>query len=277
MVAEIHRQQLADFLKGCRARMTPADLGLPDSSRRRTPGLRREDVASLAGVSVTWYTWLEQGRDIRVSDDVLEKISQTLRMSKTEREFLYGLVQHRPAPLAEPLDGHVDEALERMISALNVPALVITLGWDVMAWNSIMAAVFSEYQKIKPGERNLLRHLLTDERYQGDLDEYRRIARRVIAKFRIDYSHAPEDSAMNALIRELSDACEIFAELWAESEVADRSHGINSWTHPKLGGITFEHTSYIPEGSPDLRLVIFIPENAESRAKLAALQRDEVA
>jgi transcriptional regulator with XRE-family HTH domain len=277
MSAEVQRKQLADFLKGCRARLTPSDLGLPDSSRRRTPGLRREDVAALAGVSVTWYTWLEQGRDIRVSDDVLEKISTTLRMTKTEREFLFSLVQHRPAPLVEPLDGHVSEALSRMIEALHVPALVMTLGWDVMAWNPIMSAVFSDYETMVPGERNLLQHLLTDERYQEDLDEYRKIARRIIAKFRIDYSHAPEDPAMNELIAELSEACEVFAEIWAESEVADRSHGINSWSHPKLGGITFEHTSYIPEGSPDLRLVIFIPENKASRSKLAALARDAVA
>src|SRR6188508_2377181 len=108
------RRQLIDFLKGCRARLTPTQVGLPDTNRRRTPGLRREDVAALAGVSVTWYTWLEQGRDIQVSADVLERISTTLRMSADEREYLFALVQHRPAPPTQTGTETVSPSIKRM-------------------------------------------------------------------------------------------------------------------------------------------------------------------
>src|SRR5690606_19884451 len=130
---------LSEFLKSCRGRVSPSDVGLPEADRRRTPGLRREDVAALAGVSVTWYTWLEQGRDIHVSAAVLERISATMQLSKDEREYLFALVQHRPAP---PLAGHdadASSAVRRMIDTLAVPAIVITARWDVVAWNSLSA------------------------------------------------------------------------------------------------------------------------------------------
>src|SRR5512146_1634846 len=148
-VPETQRRQLIDFLKGCRARLTPAQVGLPDTNRRRTPGLRREDVAALAGVSVTWYTWLEQGRNIQVSADVLERISQTLRMSADEREYLFALVQHRPAPPIQQNKNEVSPTLVRMLDSLGVPAIVMTARWDVVAWNRL-ARVFRDYDKLSP-------------------------------------------------------------------------------------------------------------------------------
>src|SRR5215467_10114599 len=122
MAMDTQRRQLIDFLKGCRARLSPAQVGLPETGRRRTPGLRREDVAALAGVSVTWYTWLEQGREIRVSAEVLERIAATLCMSSTEREFLFALVQQRPAPPVAAPARLVSPSLARMLDAIAVPA-----------------------------------------------------------------------------------------------------------------------------------------------------------
>src|SRR5512138_2696773 len=147
---EIQKQQLTDFLKSARARLSPADLGLPDPSRRRTPGLRREDVAALAGVSVTWYTWLEQGRQIRVSAEVLERICSTLRLSPDEREYLFALVQHRPAPRVTLRPDEVSPAITRMLTALAVPAIVMTARWDVIAWNRLSSMVFRDYDKLPP-------------------------------------------------------------------------------------------------------------------------------
>lgn len=270
MPVDMHRRQLAEFLKNCRARLEPADVGLPDSKRRRTPGLRREDVAALAGVSVTWYTWLEQGRDIRASADVLEKISATLRMSLDEREYLFALVQHRPAPLPAN-EEIVAPELARMIEALNVPALVMTWHWDVIGWNSLAVCVFRDYSKLEGPDRNLLRHLVLDPEYQVDPAEYEVIVSRVLARFRVDFGQAPDDPRMVELINELTAASPVFERLWQRSEVSSRSHGINVTRHPRLGGLTFEHSSYVPEGSPKLRLVIFAPHDEKTRRHIAEL------
>ena len=268
------RRQLIDFLKGCRARLTPTQVGLPDTNRRRTPGLRREDVAALAGVSVTWYTWLEQGRDIQVSADVLERISTTLRMSPDEREYLFALVQHRPAPPTPARVETVSPSIKRMLDALAVPAIVLTARWDVIAWNRLTLKVFRHYERMAPEQRNLLRILLVDDSsYQNDAIAYEAMARRVLSKFRVDYSQNSEDPSFERLIEELDERCPIFRRLWNSPEVLGRSEAIAR--HPQLGGITFEHSSYVPEGNPTLRVVIFVPYDEASQAKVKALLDDE--
>ena len=268
------RRQLIDFLKGCRARLTPGAVGLPDTNRRRTPGLRREDVAALAGVSLTWYTWLEQGRNIQVSADVLERICVTLRMSADEREYLFALVQHRPAPLGAARVEAVSPTVARMLEALNVPAMVMTARWDVIAWNRLTQRVFRDYGKLPLQQRNLLRILLVDdENYQQDPAAYEVMARRILAKFRVDYSQAPDDPAFEELIAELSSRCPIFRRLWSSPEVVGRSEAVAR--HPGYGGMTFEHTSYVPEGSPTLRLVIYVPYDEATTAKMRTLVAEE--
>lgn len=263
-----HKQQLAEFLRGCRARILPADKGLPDHGRRRTPGLRREDVAVLAGVSVTWYTWLEQGRDIKVSADVLERICTALGMSGDEREYLFALVQHRAPPLPAVADQRISPALERMIEFLNTPALVKTARWDVIAWNPLVTKLFRDYGKLPPEKRNLLRILLVDDLdYQTDRETHHATARRLLSKFRVDYSQHSNEPSFAALIDELNRDCEVFRELWNSPEVINRSEAIAH--HPQQGGMTFEHTSYVPEGSPTLRVVVFIPQDAAAVAKVA--------
>jgi transcriptional regulator with XRE-family HTH domain len=252
------RRQLIDFLKGCRARLTPTQVGLPDTNRRRTPGLRREDVAALAGVSVTWYTWLEQGRDIQVSADVLERIARTLRMSPDEREYLFALVQHRPAPPSAARGETADQTMLRMINALGVPAIVLTARWDVIAWNELASRVIRDYSALPPERRNLLRILLVeDEAYKQDPVIYEAMARRVLAKFRVDYSQNAGDPAFEALIADLAASCPAFFRLWNLAEVVGKHDAVV--THPKGPGVKFEHSSYVPEGNPNLRLVIFTP------------------
>jgi transcriptional regulator with XRE-family HTH domain len=266
---DTQRRQLTGFLKGCRARLAPVDVGLPDTDRRRTPGLRREDVAALAGVSVTWYTWLEQGRDIQVSANVLEKVCATLRMSADEREYLFALVQHRPAPPVAGRANEVSPTVARMLEALAVPAIVMTVRWDVIAWNRLANKVFRDYDKMAPNQRNLLRILLVeDEGYQDDPVAYEATARRVLSKFRVDYSQYPDDPAFEELIAELAARCPIFRRLWNSPEVTGRSEAVAY--HPQLGGMTFEHSSYVPEGSPTLRVVIFVPHDDMSAAKVSA-------
>jgi len=270
---DTQRRQLIDFLKGCRARLSPTQVGLPDTNRRRTPGLRREDVAALAGVSVTWYTWLEQGRKIQVSADVLERVCATLRMTADEREYLFALVQHRPAPPASTRAAEVSPTLARMLDALAVPALVMTARWDVIAWNRLTSQVLRHYERLEPEERNLLRILLVEDAgYQSDPVAYEAMARRVLSKFRVDYSQTPDDPSFEQLIEDLAQRCPIFRRLWNSAEVLGRSEAIAY--HPQLGGLTMEHSSYVPEGSPMLRLVIFVPYDDQTAAKVRALREE---
>lgn len=265
------KRQLSEFLKSCRARVSPTDVGLPEADRRRTPGLRREDVAALAGVSVTWYTWLEQGRDIQVSAAVLERISSTLQLSQDEREYLFALVQHRPAPPLNWRDAEVTPALQRTIAALGVPAIVMTVRWDVVAWNSLAVRVFRDYSQIPAERRNLLRILLVDEQvYTQEPEVFDAMAHRVIAKFRVDYSPFTGDPDFEELITELTAQSETFRRHWNSADVVGRSEAIVR--HPQLGGVTLEHTSYVPEGNPGLRVVVYCPYDDESREKIEALR-----
>jgi transcriptional regulator with XRE-family HTH domain len=267
----IQRAQLSEFLKSCRGRLSPAIVGLPAAGRRRTPGLRREDVAALAGLSATWYTWLEQGRDVRASDRVLESLSRTLRLSGEERDYLFSLAQSRPAPLQASRVEEVPDSIKRTLNALNVPAEVITPRWDVIYWNAMVKRCFRDYDALAPERRNLVRILLTSPEYQEDPAEYETMARRVLAKLRVDYSQAGGDPGFDALIEEMSEISPKFRELWRSPEIRSRSEGVHLLKHPQLGGITFEHTSYVVEGSPGLRVVIFAPHDRESAEKVAKI------
>jgi hypothetical protein len=231
-------------------------------------------VAALAGVSVTWYTWLEQGRKIQVSADVLERVCTTLRMTADEREYLFALVQHRPAPPVSTRPSDVSPTLTRMIESLGVPVIVMTARWDVIAWNRLTLKVFRHYERLAPEQRNLLRILLVDDSsYQNDPIAYEAMARRVLSKFRVDYSQNADDPSFEKLIDELDERCPIFRRLWNSPEVLGRSEAIAR--HPQLGGITFEHSSYVPEGNPTLRVVIFVPYDEASQAKVRALVNDD--
>jgi len=253
--------------------LRPTELGLPDGGRRRTPGLRREDVAALSCVSVTWYTWLEQGRDIKVSEQVLERIASTLRMSNDERDYLFSLVQHRPPPAVPSENVEVSGPLARMIAALSVPALVITERWDVVAWNELVSAVFRDYGALAPEDRNLLRILMLNEEYPLEPREYEAMAHRVVPKFRVDFSQSGNAESFTKLINELLETSPTFKRLWEGPELTSKSEGINAVNHPKWGGITFEHSSYVPEGSPLLRVVIYIPHDEASAGKIEKLQK----
>jgi transcriptional regulator with XRE-family HTH domain len=273
MTSATQRAQLSEFLKSCRARLSPATMGLPPGGRRRTPGLRREDVAALAGLSATWYTWLEQGRDVRASDRVLESLSRTLRLSIEERDYLFSLAQNRPAPLQPARVEDVPETVKRTLEALNVPAEVITPRWDVIYWNDMVTRCFRDYGSMPPERRNLIRILMTSPEYLEDPAAYDAMARRITAKLRVDYSQAAGDPSFDALIEEMSEISPAFRELWRSPEIRTRSEGVHLLKHPQLGGITFEHTSYVVEGAPSLRVVIFAPHDPESARKIAEIAR----
>jgi transcriptional regulator with XRE-family HTH domain len=271
MSSTLQRVQLSDFLKSCRARRTPAAVGLIPAERRRSKGLRREDVAALAGLSATWYTWLEQGRDVHPSDQVLERLSGALGLSPAERDYLFMLAQHRPPPLAPAPAVEIRPPTRRMLDALNVPALVHTRRWDVVAWNPVWPKCFPDFGQRPAGDRNLLKILLTEADFHREPTEHDQIARRVLARARLDYSQSADDPAFDRLIEELSATCPDVQRYWRSAEITSSSEGVYKATYPQLGEIAFEHTSYTIEAAPQLRLLLFSPADEVSSRNLSAL------
>ncbi len=259
------RYQLSDFLKSCRARTAPQSVGLAAADRRRTKGLRREDVAALAGLSATWYTWLEQGRDVHPSAEVLERLSATLQLSAAEREYLFLLAQRRPPPLTVVRTELVRSAVNRMLETIGLPALVHDLCWDVLAWSQAWPHCFPDFGVRPPDDRNLLKILLTEYDFTRDPRWYETMARRVVAKARLDFSQSSTDARWNRLLEDMHAMCPPFRNLWREAGIVGRSEGTFTQSYPRLGAATFEHTSYTIEGEPGLRLLIFAPLGDESR------------
>jgi len=269
-------RQRAEFLRSCRARIKPADLGLPVPQRKRTGGLRREDVAALSGVSVSWYTWLEQGRGMRVSDEVLERISRTFRLSQDERVYLFSLVQHRPPRLHRDAHFEAPPEIARMINGVAAPAVVMNLRWDVLAWNRLNSLFFRDYSATPPSKRNLAEILFTEPRYLQDPTEFEGMARRVLAKLRVDYSKAGNDPRFESLIRRLGTVSPLFRRIWRTPEINVRSYGLHRFRHAQYGELSFEHTSYVPDGHPTVRVVVCMPEDAVTKKAVAKLHGEMV-
>lgn len=262
-------QQRAEFLRSCRARIKPSDLGLPMPQRKRTSGLRREDVAALSGVSVSWYTWLEQGRDMRVSDEVLERICHTFRLTEDERVYLFSLVQHRPPRIDRASRFEAPAELVRMINNVAAPAVVMNLRWDVLAWNKLNSLFIRDYAAFPEGERNLVEILFSHPPGFQAPEAYENMARRVLAKLRVDYSKSGNDPKFEALIHRLGNRYPIFRRIWRTPEINVKSYGIHHFKHAQFGELTFEHTSYVPDGHPTVRVVICTPDDDVTRRAVA--------
>jgi len=258
-------RQRAEFLRSCRARIDPEELGLPRSRIKRTEGLRREDVASLSGVSACWYAWLEQGRDMRVSDDVLERLSDTLRLSEDERVYLFSLVQHRAPRVKRDTHEEAPPEVVRLIEGLTMPAIAMNLRWDVLAWNRLNSVIYRDYGTLPPAERNLLEILVSQPVKHMTPQVLESTARRLIARLRFDYSRHPDDPKFEALIRRLDTRSPLFRRIWRLPEFTLRPFGIHRFTHPRFGDVAFEHTSCVPDGHPNIRMVICVPENDAAR------------
>lgn len=263
--------QRSQFLRRCRERTTPGQVGLPPGSRARNGGLRREDVAALAGVSVSWYTWLEQGRDIRVSDEVLERVSLALRLSEDERIYLYSLVQHRMPKLAGEKDDEAPPDVLRMIDALQNPAVVMNLRCDILAWNRANCELYFDYGALPAPERNLLRIMfMRPTRFMTEA-QHEKAARRLIGRVRFDFSKCADDPRFEALFRELVARSPLFNRLWRLPDVALHAFGLHTFEHGRFGQLAFEHTSYVPDGHPYMRVVVCTPENDAARQAVATV------
>lgn len=262
------REELTRFLKTARGRIAPGEVGLPAGERRRAAGLRREEVASLSGMSVTWYTWFEQGRDVKLSAAMLERLSAALRLPREEREYLFALAQHRPPPLTLADDEEVHPAIQRLLDALAIPAQVMTQDWTVIGWNRLVTRLFRDYAALPREGRNLFKILLLDPRYRTDGEAHQAMVRQIVGRFKWDYSRAADPQRFDALIAELLAQSDDFRAAWHDSAVTAHLWDRHTTHVPGIGTIALEHTSYVVEEAPGQRLLLFVPMDAASAARL---------
>lgn len=240
------------------------------AGRRRTRGLRRADVAVLARVSLKWYTWLEEGRELNFSDDLLRRVSHVLRLSPAEQAYLLALTRRRSAR-SFPAGEAASDWLRRTVQFAPAPVLAMTLRWDIVAWNELTTRVFRDYGAVPLGERNLLRVFLTDRRYQSDPATHEQLARKMIAEFRGDFARCAGDPAFEALIAGLLERVPSFERVWNDVELRDSPRG-TVVEHQELGDLYFDRISYVPEHHPSTRVLMFVPAEPSTARTIAALQ-----
>lgn len=267
---------LGAYLRDRRAKLDAAALGFP-ASRRRTPGLRREEVAQRACISATWYTWLEQGRGGAPSADVLDRIARALMLTEVEREHLFLLGLGRPPEVRYRESEGVSPRLQRVLDALSPsPALIKTSTWDVVAWNRAATLVLSDYAAMPPDDRNILRRMFCDPAVRAAQFDCTSVARFVVAAFRADVARvgAVNDHGVQALVAELTARSAEFAAMWADNDVRHYGEGIKRLRHPVLGEVAFEYSAFAVDGRPDLAMIVYNPATAEDLAAVRDLLVD---
>ena len=266
------RAELANFLRAHRSRIFPAQLGLPARARRRTPGLRREEVAELIGVGVTWYTWLEQGRDIRVSVEVLEHLARVLQLSVDERTYLFALAR-RPLPPAPAVDIHpVPPVLQTMLTALEpYPANLRDDRWYVLAWNRAESLI-ADWAALPPAQRHVVWNRFTNLRLRQMLVDWSGDARTQLALFRMaTWRHAGA-----AWLADFSDRLQQvspeFRTWWSQHEVQQQRERAIVMQHPRVGRLVLERVMFVVEANPSLSLRVLLPlPDTDTAAKLQRL------
>lgn len=262
---------LGAYLRNRRTKLDPASLGV-SGGRRRTSGLRREEVAQRANISATWYTWLEQGRGGRPSADVLDRIARALNLTEVEREHLFLIGLGRPPEIRYRGGDAITPRLQRLLDTLTYsPAIVRTATWDVVAWNRAAAAVLTDYGALPPDQRNVLRMIFCDARVRAVQSEWDAVARFVVAAFRIDAARAGADAEVAPLVEELSRSSPEFASMWRDNDVQTHGDGVKHLHHPQVGPLALEYSAFAVDGRPDLSLIVYNPVTPVDRGLIEAL------
>ena len=266
---EIRRQELSNFLRTRRARISTIDVGLPATPRRRTPGLRREEVAQLAGMSVTWYTWLEQARPISVSAETLDNLARVLRLDGIERVQLFQLALREPVLDSKPKARRISPLLKQMIDQMEeLPAFIVGPRWDVLGWN-LAAGAFFGFPNIAAAERNMVWLFFTDSTLRSLIVDWPTRARDVLARFRVKYGRHAGDKQFVQLVERLKSVSSEFSEWWPRHDVLPESEGLKRYNHPLVGRLQLQHVSFSVMDDPELTLTILAPaRTTDSRTKL---------
>lgn len=263
--------QLGAYLKDRRARLDPEAFGF-SPTRRRTPGLRREEVAQRANISPTWYAWLEQGRGGSPSADVLSRIAAALMLTDIEREHLFLLASGRPPEARYRGNDSVTPRLQRVLDALDpCPALIRTATWDVVAWNRAVRVTLNDYAAAPPGQRNILRAIFLDPRARAAQYDWESVARLVLGAFRMDAARAGAAAEVKPLVDELCRLSPEFAAMWQSADIQSHSEGVKRMRHPVLGPIAFEYSAFAVDGRPDLSMIVYNPVDPEDGERIRAL------
>ncbi|HET7244371.1 MAG TPA: helix-turn-helix transcriptional regulator, partial [Streptosporangiaceae bacterium] len=269
--------ELAKFLRSRRERVTPEDVGLPAGSRRRTAGLRREEVAQLAGVGVTWYTWLEQGRPIRASVQVLEAVARTLRLDPAERQHLFRLAEVPDTTSPDHASPSLRPQVQVILDGLNpMPASVVTERFDILAWNAAYGTLFPRMAEAAPGERNTLLYCFAAGGCCSVVENREDQKAALVAQLRAAYGHHVGDPAWTAFIRRLEAASPEFAAMWATQDVAYPLYHRKVFRHPLYPRLEMTSTSFAVQAAPGARMVVYTPDNEATRAAMERLVADPV-
>jgi transcriptional regulator with XRE-family HTH domain len=266
-----HENRLADYLKDRRTKLDPAAFGF-SAGRRRTPGLRREEVAQRANISPTWYTWLEQGRGGAPSADVLDRIARALMLTDVEREHLFLLGLGRPPEVRYRKDEGVTPRLQRVLDALAPsPALIRTATWDVVAWNRAATVMLIDYGSLPLEQRNVLRFIFLDPRVRAAQYDWESVARFVVGAFRVDAARAGAGAEVEPLVDELCRLSPEFKAMWHDNDVRSHGEGVKHIRHPVLGPLAFEFSAFAVDGRPDLSMVIYNPATPADADKIRSI------
>jgi len=262
---------LGTYLRDRRAKLDPTAFGFP-LKRRRTPGLRREEVAQRANVSATWYTWLEQGRGGAPSADVLDRIARAMMLTDVEREHLFLLGLGRPPEVRYRAPEGISPRLQRVLDTLEYsPAFIRTATWDVIAWNRAAAAVLTDYSTLPDGQRNVLRMMFRDSRVRAAQPKWQSVARYVVGSFRADVARAGAARNVQSLVDELCATSPEFAAMWRDNDVQGHGDGVKVLHHPIAGPLSMEFSAFAVDGRPDLNMVIYNPATPADADKIRAL------
>jgi transcriptional regulator with XRE-family HTH domain len=252
------RRELADFVRARREKLKPAAAGIAAAARRRTPGLRREEVAQLCGLSVTWYTWLEQGRDIALSPGALARLASALRLRRAERAYLFQLAGKRDPAADDSAIEQIPPALAACVKAIAAPAYVLDRSWTARAWNGRAQRLFAGWLD-GAHDRNLLRFIFLSPAARALIHDFDERARRVVAEFRADVSTHLDDPPIRDLVAELRRRSEPFARCWNQHGVLGREGGERTFDHPRDGFVRFTQVTFNLASEPELKLTILVP------------------
>jgi transcriptional regulator with XRE-family HTH domain len=266
------KNPLGAYLKDHRIKLDPASFGLP-VGRRRTPGLRREEVAQRANISPTWYTWLEQGRGGAPSSDVLDRIARALMLTDVEREHLFLLGLGRPPEARYQKKEGVTPRLQRVLDALDPsPAIIKTATWDVVAWNRAATVMLMDYGSLPPEQRNILRFMFLDPRARAAQYDWESVARVILGAFRVDVARAGASAEMEPLVAELCRLSPEFDAMWRDNEVlGPHGEAVKHMRHPVLGQLAFEYSAFAVDGRTDLCMVVYNPATPADAERIASL------
>ena len=262
---------LGTYLKDRRAKLDPAVLGF-SAARRRTPGLRREEVAQRANISPTWYTWLEQSRGGAPSADVLDRIARALMLTDVEREHLFLLGLGRQPEVRYRKDEGVTPRLQRVLDALEPsPAFIRTATWDVVGWNRAASVMLTDYGSLPPEQRNVLRIIFLNPGVRAAQHDWDSVARFVVGAFRVDAARAGAAAEVQPLVDDLCRLSPEFKAMWRDNDVRSHGEGVKHIRHPVLGPIAFEYSAFAVDGRPDLSLVVYNPATPAVAERIRSL------